>query len=67
MTELYESYLKSVTEWDNKGETQTLITMASDKATAAKVANYLRNNGYSVKVGDEMTWFCQLIITRKNK
>lgn len=55
--------LKRVQEWDAKGEAKYLISMEHFKPDAVRVANLLRNNGYSVTI--ESDGFYKITISRK--
>lgn len=46
----YESYLSSIKEWDETGNTSKCIFMGHDKKDCVKVANCLRNAGYKVTI-----------------
>lgn len=60
----YESWLKPVKEWDREMKTATLLAWTGyyTKKEITLIANFIRNNGYLVKVKGDM--FC---IQRKTK
>jgi hypothetical protein len=65
----YKSYIGAVKEWDKKDETYECVFMILGKSDCAKIANAIRNAGYTVITEDSSLaggyGLYQLTVSRK--